>query len=602
MSRPPPSVRASQADGFAGPAPYRASQGGSLQVPQNANAPMRRSSTYLPGPPSQALSRPASRQSRFEPPPLSATAGPMPGSQERPIAGPKKRLLVTCDGTWLNSDNGLLNGQIAQPSNVSRIGWAIKETSRDGIPQVVHYQAGIGSQGSKLSREIAGAVGMGLRENVRESYSFVAINWRQGDEIFLLGFSRGAYTARSVGGLITEIGLLTRQGLPYFGEIFEDFQHKNDPNYVSKFPNEPFPGKPAFGRQYVQELSKRGLSQLGVPIKAIGVWDTVGSLGVPRIPFLTTLGLQSKSVREYSFYDTSLSENVENAFQALALDEHRSPFSPALWELRDNATTNMKQVWFPGVHSNVGGGYDDQEVSDITLAWMMGRLEPFIDFHGDYLMSAYEANKAYYKQTGQRPRWWSFGEIYNSLTGLYSISGSKTRSPGNYFSTDPATGRITTKRLRRTNEYIHASVRARTGMQGPGPQDRDMYQARPLATWKFGTEPGGAGNMTVWTRPDGEEGQKKIPEAPLSETEIRLLETSPRVADFVRNLGQSAPENRMSGAFGGPPRPPGGAAPRPPGGGRRRGESQGAGPGGGGGGGGDGRRRKRRSHQPRDRG
>ena len=192
MSRPPPG-RSSQV-----------SQG--LMPYANGGPPPRNSSVFVPP------SRPGSR---MEPPPLSATAGPMPGTLERPIAGPKKRLIVTCDGTWLDSDNGITNGQLTPPSNVSRIGWAMKDTSRDGIPQVVHYQAGVGTMGGPFSRTIGGATGIGLKENVREAYSYLAINWREGDEIFLLGFSRGAFTARSVGGLIGELGLLTRAGLPY---------------------------------------------------------------------------------------------------------------------------------------------------------------------------------------------------------------------------------------------------------------------------------------------------------------------------------------------------------------------------------------------------
>lgn len=158
------------------------------------------------------------------------------------------------DGTWLDSDNGIMNGQLTPPSNVSRMGWAMKDTSRDGIPQVVHYQAGVGTMGGPISRTVGGATGIGLKENVREAYSYLAINWREGDEIFLIGFSRGAFTARSVGGLIGDLGLLTRAGLPYFSEIFEDVEHKHDERYRSKFPNTPFPEKPAFGPQYVQEL------------------------------------------------------------------------------------------------------------------------------------------------------------------------------------------------------------------------------------------------------------------------------------------------------------------------------------------------------------
>ena len=507
----------------------------------NGGPPPRNSSVFVPP------SRPGSR---MEPPPLSATQGPMPGTIERPIAGPKKRLIVTCDGTWLDSDNGIMNGQLTPPSNVSRIGWAMKDTSRDGIPQVVHYQAGVGSMGGPISRTIGGATGMGLKENVREAYSYLAINWREGDEIFLLGFSRGAFTARSVGGLIADLGLLTRAGLPYFSEIFEDVEHEHDDRYVSKFPNTPFPEKPPFGPQYVQELERRGFTRTRINIKAIGVWDTVGSLGIPRIPIFESLHLQSKSMHDYSFYDTRLSPCVENAFQALALDEHRAPFSPALWEKGpDNERTNLKQVWFPGVHSNVGGGYEDQDLANITLAWMMSRLEPFIDFRPDFILGCYEDNKAYYKSSGQRTRWWSFGELYNSVTGIYFLAGTKVRTPGNYYRTDPYTGRMTTKHLKNTNEYIHASVRSRLGLGGPSFQDRGVYEPRALQNWTYGIEESAGGPaekepMYVWTdRSDRSTGQKQIPEAVLLETERRLLGMSPKVEDFVLN-GPAPPAER----------------------------------------------------------
>jgi hypothetical protein len=504
----------------------------------------------------------------------------MPGTLERPIQGPRKRLIVTCDGTWLDADNGLTNGHKQPPSNVSRIGWAIKDTSRDGIPQIVNYQAGVGTMGGPAARIVGGATGLGIRENMRTAYTYLAANWRPGDEIFILGFSRGAFTARTVGGMVGAMGLLTRAGLPYFNEIFEDWEHRFDDRYVSKFPHVPFPEKRIpFDEHYVHELSRRGLTTLNVPIKAICCWDTVGSLGIPRVPWLEGLRLQAPGMHDYEFYDTRLHPCVENAFQALALDERRAPFSPALWEKRDNNTTNLVQCWFPGVHSNVGGGYDDQELADITLAWMISKLEPFLDFRPNFLMGLWEQSRAYYKETGQRTRWWSFGELYNSLKGLYSLTGSKTRTPGNYFRTDPLTGRPTSKRLRGTNEYIHASVRARVGLQGPGPMDRGTYNPPALRDWTFETEvvgPGHGGNqdglLVVWTNHGGsgrrseKGGQDKIPEEKLSETELVLLRQSPRVHDFVTQLRLNPPggkrRSRRHGG-GGPNGVPNGMGPPP---------------------------------------
>jgi len=107
-----------------------------------------------------------------------------------------------------------------------------------------------------------------------------------------------------------------------------------------------------------------------IRVQAVAVWDTVGSLGIPNTALLAKLGLPH-STKEYKFYDTSLSGIIRHAFQALALDEQRAPFSPAVWERKhmSHTTTDLRQVWFPGAHSNVGGGYPDQEVANISLAW-----------------------------------------------------------------------------------------------------------------------------------------------------------------------------------------------------------------------------------------
>ncbi|KAK5037116.1 hypothetical protein LTR13_004921 [Exophiala sideris] len=529
MSRPP-GARSSTASGLAPPRPGSRPPG----YPNSTHG-----SGVFPPPLSAVASRP---QSRIEPPPLSATAGPMPGTRDRPLSGPRKRLIVTCDGTWLNADNGIMNnGEKQPPSNVSRIGWAIKDTSRDGIPQIVNYQAGVGTMGGPAARAVGGATGFGLKENVRQAYTYLAINWKQGDEIFLIGFSRGAFTARSIGGMIGDLGLLTRGGLPYFNEIFDDWEHRADDRYVSKFPDTPFPNKGPFDAHYAHELVRRGMTTLEVPIKAICCWDTVGSLGIPRVGWLENLGLQSRGMHQYEFYDTKLNPKVENAFQALALDERRGPFSPALWEKRDNDRTNLVQVWFPGVHSNVGGGYEDQEIANITLAWMISKLEPFLDFRPNFLMEQWDLTRKYYKETGQKNRWWSLGEIYNSLKGIYALAGSKTRTPGAYYRVDPH-GRTTDRRLKNTNEYIHASVRCRLGLQGPGVNDRGVYDPPALRDWTFDTEivpgTGGDGLMVVWTDRSErrERGQDKIPEAKLGETEMVLLRQSPRVEEYAKDL------------------------------------------------------------------
>ncbi|MCJ1287670.1 hypothetical protein MMC26_007022 [Xylographa opegraphella] len=455
---------------------------------------------------------------------------------------PSKRIILACDGTWLNTDNGLDRGELPIPSNVTRILRALKVESSDGVPQIAHYEAGVGSQGGPLTRVVGGATAEGISTNIRAGYDFIAQNYVPGDEIFLLGFSRGAFTARSVAGLIDNVGVLTRAGLPYLAVIFKDFENRDNPNYESSYPNVPFPNKPSNSNpQYRKELKRRKLSILNVPIKAVAVWETVGSLGIPRIPWLEGLGLQSRSMKEYRFFDTSLCNCIENAFQALALDERRAAFVPAVWEKSRTNQTTLRQVWFPGVHSNVGGGYDDQELANITLAWMIAQLEPYLDFDPDYIRAQYKDTRNYYLQSGQDVRPWSFGEIYPSASGLYALGGTTTRTPGFYTRLSPLNGRPTRTPLRNTHEYIHASARARTALRGPGPADRGVYDSPALAAYALRVADSRAQGqpLAVWESRARRKGvpRRVLVESPLWETERRLLGYSPEVEGEVLDPG-----------------------------------------------------------------
>jgi uncharacterized protein (DUF2235 family) len=251
-----------------------------------------------------------------------------------------KRLVVCCDGTWKDSDSG------DAYTNVSRLAWAIMPADTRGggsIPQIVFYQSGVGSEGDLFNRLAGGGVGLGLSRNVRDAYAFICNNYGEGDEIFLFGFSRGAYTARSVGGLIGYAGLIGKRDLDRFDHLWGGYRLRD------KIDN-PDPRPDFKTRQAVR-------------IKAIGVWDTVGSLGVPG-------NLDKVFTEFYKFHDTGLGLHIDNAFHALALDERRKAFLPTLWHVDPKAKDDpkarnqvLKQVWFAGVHSNVGGGYDEHGLS-----------------------------------------------------------------------------------------------------------------------------------------------------------------------------------------------------------------------------------------------
>ncbi|PQE16051.1 hypothetical protein CJF32_00004935 [Rutstroemia sp. NJR-2017a WRK4] len=295
-----------------------------------------------------------------------------------------KRLILCCDGTWMDSDDGFTKpslvpykptGTLQVASNITRISRAFKRYGRDGTHQIIYYHSGVGTGSSVMDTLSGGMLGTGISENIREAYSFIAANYTPGDEIILVGFSRGAFTARSVAGMIKDIGLLTREGMNYFYAIFKDQENFRNDDYHDIFPDIPFPNKPKDAVEYKKKLEREDLTRVYDPdgtkirIQAVAVWDTVGSLGIPNIALLSKLGLPH-STKEYKFYDTNLSGSIRHAFQALALDEHRRPFRPAVWEIRDmENATDLRQVWFPGSHSNVGGGYEDQEIADVTLAW-----------------------------------------------------------------------------------------------------------------------------------------------------------------------------------------------------------------------------------------
>jgi uncharacterized protein (DUF2235 family) len=288
-----------------------------------------------------------------------------PDNRERVLTAPdrdrpdgkmtKKRLVACCDGTWNDADAA------AECTNVARIAWAIKPVDNKGVAQIVYYHPGVGTGGDAIDVLVGGATGLGLSRNVREAYEFLANNYCAGDEILLFGFSRGAYTARSIAGLIGWAGLLHKRDMDDFALLWDGYRLRADP------------GQPDIRRQFPDRHE-------AVPIKCIGVWDTVGALGIPG-------HLGGLFRKFYQFHDTDLGPHVENAFQALALDEHREDFVATLWTRPAHPPPGqtLVQVWFPGAHADVGGGYAEHGLSDVALAWMAGRVERFIAIDAAYL-------------------------------------------------------------------------------------------------------------------------------------------------------------------------------------------------------------------------
>ncbi|KAF8542798.1 hypothetical protein BDD12DRAFT_727926 [Trichophaea hybrida] len=339
-----------------------------------------------------------------------------------------KRIIICCDGTWQNSDGGVLE----DPTNITRITRALKSESSDGIAQIVYYQAGVGTGGA-IDKIIGGGTGDGLSENVREAYGFLAHNFHPSDTIHLFGFSRGAYTARSICGLICRLGILTKRGMDRFYQIYKDYMagRLREPGYV----------------EALQAEDGGALVTPDVNVTTIGCFDTVGALGIPTLP-VPGLGHALSGVvnaKKYSFHATDLSPRVLHAFHALALDEMRAPFTPSLWyKLANNNNTELRQCWFPGVHTNIGGGYPDQEISDMTLAWMIERTKQYLDWDPTYLQHIMRNGGDYRKE-------WAAGKIYDSRMGLMKLAGKEVRTPGEYHTDEAAD----------TGEMVHVSARVR---------------------------------------------------------------------------------------------------------------------------------------------
>ncbi len=310
----------------------------------------------------------------------------------------KKRIITCSDGTW-NRPNEI-DKKTKKPvqTNVQKIfdKICLRDTGPSQMLQIRYYDEGIGAKGKWWKRIFDGATGEGIDENILDVYKFIAWNYEAGDEIYLFGFSRGAYTARSVAGLIKKCGLIRKNDLNLIAEAYTLYRNRKEK-----------PSGP------VATKFREDNSHKKVNIKFIGVWDTVGSRGIPLRSF------QWYNRMQYSFHDTRLSNLVEYAYHALAIDERRGNFKPAMWDLDLNSPpTDFKQVleqrWFAGVHSNVGGGYPDECLSNIALEWLMKKAEA--------TGLAFEAN---WKDALKRPE--KPGKLENSRKGIFRLTGAYDR-------------------------------------------------------------------------------------------------------------------------------------------------------------------------------
>lgn len=276
-----------------------------------------------------------------------------------------KRLVICADGTW-NTPDQKDEGKPA-PTNVWKMHEAVRKVSAapDGVKQISHYEPGVGAypkgwagiamrarmlftRKNRQGSLYQGITGEGLDDIIKSCYDWLVEEYEPNDAIYVFGYSRGAYTVRSLAGFIRKCGLLRRDGRMSVDGAFNFYRNGIRPT-----------DRPA-------EDFRRDHSHV-VNVKCIGVWDTVGALGIP-------LGIFGQvNAGRHQFHDVTLSSHIEHAYHALSIDERREPFKPTLWEQQPNAVQQLEQTWFAGVHGNVGGGYADCGLSDNAFLWMAER-------------------------------------------------------------------------------------------------------------------------------------------------------------------------------------------------------------------------------------
>ncbi len=346
-----------------------------------------------------------------------------------------KTIVFCADGTY----NGPAEDESAGSTNVFKLFLTLQGDLSDGFNataveqekvlldtagsplQVAKYIHGVGNAAKDFERIYSGAVGSGVIQRVVRGYTFLSRNYSPGDHLVIIGFSRGAYTARALADMVASQGLLdTSVIVDNAGQYDREKAHEEGGKVWRRYRNGPDGGKDPRLLDWSDKMShamhsifrKFGKAdpaedespkRIAVDkIKAVAVWDTVGALGIPLI-------FHDSRYDPFRFTNTNLSPKVEFGFHAVSLDEQRVDFTPTLWTKREN----VKQVLFAGVHSDVGGGYpvagNQSGLSDIALGWMADELRAIGVLLQDSIVPPYQPD---YKGPGHREHF--FGQMMNA--------------------------------------------------------------------------------------------------------------------------------------------------------------------------------------------
>jgi len=291
-----------------------------------------------------------------------------------------KKIILCLDGTWNNTyaealrDDG---SKLIKPSNVLKVARGLKTICDDGCVQLVHYDYGVGALPAYVGlpnkllhltdKYLGGVFGAGFEANIEEAITFLVNNFIEGDEVFIFGFSRGAATARALTNFIDWLGgLPTKKDAFYIPKLLRLYIE-----YEGSEPSNIFIEE--INSALSEQTPNRSLINFTpVKFKFMGLWDTV-------------LALKPRNSRKKYHIGTKPAACVDNANHALATDESRSDFQPEIWE-STHPNQKVKQYWFPGVHSNIGGGYAKDGLANIALKWVLNDAESFgLEFDTSYI-------------------------------------------------------------------------------------------------------------------------------------------------------------------------------------------------------------------------
>ncbi|WP_108818571.1 DUF2235 domain-containing protein [Pseudovibrio sp. Alg231-02] len=292
-----------------------------------------------------------------------------------------KNIVVLSDGTGQE-------GGVTADSNIYRLFKMAENRTKD---QIIFYDRGLGTSGSGglVSRKLGSLTGFGIQKNILECYRFIFDNFEAGDKIYLFGFSRGAATVRSLSGFLHLFGILPKSRPELIQHAYEIYKIKDNKK-----------------RETQAKEFRQKHHNMWCTVEFLGVWDTVPALGAP-IKALSYL-LNVVPWFRHNFHDFTLSASVNNAYHAVAIDDERKAFHPRLWKGQARQDQKMRQVWFSGMHSDVGGGYDDSTLARVSLDWMHHYATQcgFLTYDG----VAFEKKEVQSNPLGQmhnsRRKWW----------------------------------------------------------------------------------------------------------------------------------------------------------------------------------------------------